>query len=311
MKRWVPLSIIVLAGLLAIAVAEWRKIDTPPSPQAILSAVADGQHELSRIPNQFDRISDEDEVRIGDQLARSYEARWQPPATESKAAADIQAYLQQVGESVSLHARRKLHYQFHYVPQLSFVNAFALPGGHVFVGAGLLTLMKSEDALAAVLGHEVEHVDLRHCAERLQTQQRLGRLGPLDDLVALPVEVFTAGYSKDQELEADRNGTALAFEAGYSPLGILQLLKEFERLEKERETHHNSPATPIDEATQLSLGTLQNYFASHPPAQQRAQQLEQLMQSEHWPEPTLRPLLCRSVLPVPKKSGASAQNPAN
>jgi beta-barrel assembly-enhancing protease len=229
-------------------------------------------------------MSDEDEVRIGDELARSYEARWRPTATEDKAAAvEIQAYLQQVGETVSFHSRRKLHYQFHYVPQLSFVNAFALPGGHVFVGAGLLTLMQSEDALAAVLGHEVEHVDLRHCAERVQTEQRLRNLGPLGDLLGLPVELFIAGYSKDQEMEADRNGTALAVEAGYSPLGILQLFKEFGRLEQKTGNHSNAPATPIDEATQLSMGTLQGYFASHPPSGQRIQQIEKLVKTEQWP----------------------------
>jgi len=190
--------------------------------------------------------------------------------------------------------RRNLHYQFHYVPQLSFVNAFALPGGHIFVGAGLLTLMQSEDALAAVLGHEVEHVDLRHCAERVQTEQRLRNLGPLGELLGLPFEVFIAGYSKDQELEADRNGTALAVEARYSPLGILQLFKEFERLEKETRDHSGAPATPIDEATQLSMGTLHGYLASHPPSGQRIQRIEKLIQTEHWPAPPLRSLACHS-----------------
>jgi predicted Zn-dependent protease len=111
--------------------------------------------------------------------------------SESEAALQIQTHLQQVGERASLHSRRKLHYQFHYIPQISFVNAFALPGGHVFVGAGLLTLMKSEDALAAVLGHEIEHIDLRHCADRVQTERRLRNLGPIGDLLGLPVEVFT------------------------------------------------------------------------------------------------------------------------
>jgi predicted Zn-dependent protease len=298
MKRWVPLSIIILAGLLAIVTAEWRKIDTRPSPEAILSAAADGQHELTRIPAKLDRMSDEDEVRIGDELARSYEARWHPLATEGKAATEIQTYLQRVGERVSLHARRKLHYQFHYVPQLSFVNAFALPGGHVFVGAGLLTLMQSEDALAAVLGHEVEHIDSRHCAERVQTEQRLRNLGPLGDLLGLPVELFIAGYSKDQEMEADRNGTALAVEAGYSPQGILQLFKEFGRLEQKAGNHSSAPANPVDEATQLSMGTLQGYFVSHPPPEQRTRQIEKLIQSEHWPEPPLRPVEHRSTLAV-------------
>jgi predicted Zn-dependent protease len=298
MTRWAPLSVIFLAGLLAIVTAERHKIDLRPSPEAILSAVADGQHELTRIPSKLDRMSDEDEVRIGDELARSYEARWHLTAMEGKAAVEIQAYLQQVGERVSLHSRRPMHYQFHYVPQLSFVNAFALPGGHVFVGAGLLTLMQSEDALAAVLGHEVEHVDLRHCVERVQTEQHLRNLGPLGDLLSLPVELFIAGYSKDQELEADRDGTALAVEAGYSPLGIIQLFKEFGRLEKKAGDHSGTPANPADEATQLSMGTLQGYFASHPPSGQRTQQIEKLIKAEHWPAPPLRPLACRSMLPV-------------
>jgi predicted Zn-dependent protease len=139
---------------------------------------------------------------------------------------------------------------------------------------------------------------LRHCAERVQTEQRLRNLGPLGDLLGLPVEVFIAGYSKDQELEADRHGTALAVEAGYSPLGILQLFKEFGRLEKKTSDHFNAPATPIDEAPQLPLGTLQGYFASHPPSGQRTQQIEKLIKAEDWPAPPLRPLACRSVRPA-------------
>jgi hypothetical protein len=95
MKRWVPLSVIFLAGLLAIVTAERHKIDLRPSSEAILSAAADGQRELTRIPGKLDRMSDEDEVRIGDALAQSYEAQWQPHTKESKAAIQIQAYLQQ------------------------------------------------------------------------------------------------------------------------------------------------------------------------------------------------------------------------
>ena len=120
-----------------------------------------------------------------------------------------------VGRSWPRDAHRKLPYKFHYIPDPIFINAFALPGGHVYVGAGLLELMDSEDELAAVLGHEIEHIDHYHCAERVQREQALRKI-PLGGLVALPVEVFEAGYSKDQELEADREGTRLAVEAGYS-----------------------------------------------------------------------------------------------
>ena len=157
-------------------------------------------------------------------------------------------------------------------------------------------LMHSEDALAAVLGHEVEHIDLGHCAERVQTEAQLRHLGSLGEVASLPVGVFTAGYSKQQELEADRYGTALATAAGYSPLGILQLLSEFESLEHQTEGASITPASPGDEAAQVSLQTLEGYFQSHPPAAERKAQIENLIRSEHWPLPPLRPLLCRSEL---------------
>ena len=109
------------------------------------------------------------------------------------------------------------------------INAFALPGGHVYVGAGLLALMDSEDELAAVIGHEIEHIDHYHCAERVQQEQALRKI-PLGGLVALPIELFEAGYSKDQELEADREGTRLAVQAGYSANGAIRMFETFERL---------------------------------------------------------------------------------
>src|SRR6266478_5626460 len=127
----------------------------------------------------------------------------------------VEHYLTRVGEQVARDAHRRLPYKLHYLPSPYLINAFALPGGHVYVGGGLLSLMDSEDELAAVIGHEIEHIDHYHCADRAQQEQALRKI-PLGGLVALPIEVFEAGYSKDQELEADREGTHLAAQAGYS-----------------------------------------------------------------------------------------------
>jgi predicted Zn-dependent protease len=287
MKRWLPLTLIVIAGLLAIAAAEWQHIDTRPGAQSILSAAADAQHEVTRLPSRVDRMTDADEIDLGNRMASSYLGGTYPASTRSTTDLAIETYLQTVGERSAAGARRKLPYKFHYIANPAFVNAFALPGGHVFVGQGLLALMQSEDALAAVLGHEVEHIDLRHCADRAQTEAHLRNLGPIGDLVGLPVEVFMAGYGKEQEMEADRDGTTLAVLAGYSPLGILQLFGEFEKLEA-REARDSKPITPVDEAAQISLDTLEGYFRSHPPAEQRAQQVRTLLKSEHWPTLSLR-----------------------
>jgi predicted Zn-dependent protease len=286
MKRWIPLAIIVLSGVLAVIAVQRQRIATRPSAQAVLSAGADAQHELTRVPAHLDRMSDADEIAAGDAIAASYSRMWPLKNQRDRAA---EAYVSTVGASVAIHARRRLPYRFHYIPDRNFVNAFALPGGHVFIGRGLLELMHSEDALAAVLGHEIEHVDLRHCAERAQTEAQLRQLGTIGALVSLPVEVFMAGYSKEQELEADRDGTTLAVEAGYSPAGILQLFEEFRKLEQ-RADERSTPRSPIDESAQLSLETLAGYFRSHPPSAERADQIQQLIRSQHWPTPQTRPL---------------------
>ena len=303
MKRWIPFAIILAAGLLAILVTERDKVSTRPSADAILSATGDAEKEITRIPADMDPLPQAEEIRIGNELARSYEPTLKPSHEDKESDAKVEEYLQKVGSVVSAHARRKFPYRFHYVPEPKFVNAFALPGGHVFVGEGLLRLMHSEDALAAVLGHEVEHIDLGHCAERVQTEAHLRHLGTLGGIASLPVGVFTAGYSKQQELEADRYGTALATAAGYSPLGILQLLSEFESLEHQAHDASGLPASPGDEAAQVSLQTLEGYFQSHPPAAERKEQIENLIRSEHWPLSPVRPLLYSSAWGNPKLHG--------
>ncbi len=281
-KRWLPLALILLVGILAIVHTERLHIATRPSPQALLSAVADAQHELIRVPAHFDPMSDADEIALGNTLAANYISGLSPK--QSEADKQIESYLQTIGSRTATHARRHLPWRFHYLPDEHFVNAFALPGGHVFVGAGLMKLMHSEDALAAVLGHEVEHIDLRHCADRYQTEAHLRGLDPTG-LLSLPVTLFMAGYSKDQELEADRDGTTLAVEAGYSPQGVLQLFTEFEKME---DTPAATRTNPVDEAAHLSLATLSGYLRSHPPAAERMQQIEALIAANHWPSPPLK-----------------------
>jgi predicted Zn-dependent protease len=291
-KRWLPLAMILIVGILAIVSAERHHVSAPASPQAMLDAAADAQRELTRMPAHFDPMSDADEIALGDRLAASYATELNPKTStlaQRNHFRDTEAYLQQVGERTALHARRKMPWHFHFLPDENFVNAFALPGGHIFVGAGLLKLMRSEDALAAVLGHEVEHVDLRHCADRYQAEAHLRNLDPTG-LLSLPVDIFVAGYSKQQELEADRDGTTLAVEAGYSPLGLRELLIEFGKLEHGEGTAISRSANPLDEAAHLSLATLSGYFRSHPPAEDRLRQLDSLIAANHWPTPRLTSL---------------------
>lgn len=276
MTRWIAFLGIVLLGVAAVVVSERRKVDVPASPAALLYLVADTEQELARMPVAFTRMPDEEEIRIGDELARRFAARLgQEDIAEVNV---VEHYLTRVGSELASRAHRKLPYKFHYIPDSNFINAFALPGGHVYVGAGLLALMDTEDELAAVIGHEIEHIDHYHCADRVQQQEALRKV-PLGGLLELPIELFVAGYSKDQELEADREGTRLAVQAGYSANGAIRMYETFDRLHKE---YQAKAKTPQDEISQLAQQTLEGYFRSHPLPAERIAQVHKMIASEGW-----------------------------
>jgi Zn-dependent protease with chaperone function len=288
MKRWILLSGIVALGVAAVVVSELRRVDAEASPAALLYLVADTEQELTRMPARFTRMSDAEEIRIGDELARMYGT----PATDNsnrRESETIERYLNQVGAPLAARAHRRLPYRFHYLPTKYMVNAFALPGGHVYVGGGLMGLMDSEDELAAVLGHEIEHIDHYHCSERAQQEQALRRV-PLGELIAIPIAVFEAGYSKDQELEADREGTRLAVDAGYSANGAIRMFETFDRLYQQHRRQPGRAAMPADELSQVAEQTLEGYFRSHPLPAERIAQVRKMIASEGWPTRSERDL---------------------
>ena len=135
---------------------------------------------------------------------------------------ELQAYVEAVGQRLAHFAPRgRFPYQFQVVDQ-DAPNAFALPGGYIYVSRGLLVLANSESELAGVLGHEIIHVAARHAASR-QALIR-GMSGPMKLLAGGSV----AGFGRDQEREADRLGQGLAGLAGYDPEGLAIFLRSME-----------------------------------------------------------------------------------
>ena len=138
-------------------------------------------------------------------------------------------------------ARRSPYtYDFHLLQDPETVNAFALPGGQIFITFGLLRQLESEAQLAGVLGHEVGHVVHRHGAEHMATGQ-LGQLltvatgvattdeqgqGQRAAMVAAMVnQLVQLKYSRDDELESDRFGMDAMTQAGYDPSAMLGLMR--------------------------------------------------------------------------------------
>lgn len=251
---------------------------TPSSANAVVDLLADAQRDVSRVPMHFTRISDEQEIEIGHKLAAQYSAQTRSLAPEEEA---LEKYVQRVGGTLSGHAQRHLAYEFHVIPNHNLINAFALPGGPVFIGEGMLDQMETEDELANILGHEIEHIDHYHCVERYQIEAKLKKLDldVVGQLLQMPLDFWEAGYHKDEEFEADREGMRLAVEGGYSPYGAVTI---FTRLSKLCDEYVIHAQTPEDELSELAIQSLEGYFRSHPLPSERLAQANQVIAARHW-----------------------------
>jgi beta-barrel assembly-enhancing protease len=278
MKRLAIFVVVLATGVASLFFSQRRHESTPVSANAVVEVAADAQRDLSRVPMRLTRLSDDEEIAVGNQLADQYSAGTTQLSREELG---LESYVRRVGNNLARHAHRRLPYSFHLLPNRAMINAFSLPGGPVYVGEGLLDLMTSEDQLAAVLGHEVEHIDHYHCVERVQVEARLRKL-KLDivgALVQIPLVVWEAGYNKDEELEADREGMRLAVLSGYSPYGAVTLFEKFARLHNEYIIHAQSPEQELSE---LAIQSLEGYFRSHPQPSERLAQANRLIAQEGW-----------------------------
>jgi predicted Zn-dependent protease len=278
MKRAIAFLVVLLVGVAGLYFSLRRHDPTPVSANAVVAMAADAQRDLTRAPMRLTRLSDDEEIAVGKELAEEYAIPAEKLSSEERA---LDGYVRRVGGAVSLHAHRPLPYSFHLVPDRAMINAFSLPGGPVYIGEGLLDLMTSEDELAAVLGHEIEHIDHYHCAERVQIEARLRnlKLGIVGAILQIPLQVWEAGYNKDEEFEADREGMHLAVLGGYSPYGAVTLFERFTKLHDEYVIHAQSPE---EELSQLAIQSLQGYFRSHPLPSERLAQANSLIAQEGW-----------------------------
>jgi predicted Zn-dependent protease len=159
---------------------------------------------------------------------------------------ELSLYVQKIGERVANHSHRtNLIYRFTVLDSPE-VNAFALPGGYIYVTRGMLAYLNSEDELAAVLGHEIGHVTARHAVRRHSTATLTGIAGAIlasqsgvqgaGDLANLLGTALVRGYGRDHELEADRLGAEYLARTGYEPdamLRVVRILKNQEGFEQE------------------------------------------------------------------------------
>ncbi len=184
---------------------------------------------------------------------------------------ELQAYVDKIGQKMAAVSHRaELDYVFTIIDSPD-INAFALPGGFVYVNRGLLTYLNSEAQLAAVLGHEIGHVTARH-AVRQQTAARSANAASIALIFATGVDLrettslisgaLISGYGRDMELEADSLGAEYLSKAGYDPLAMVQVIEVLK--------NHEDFTKRTSNRTAVSYHGL---FASHPRNDTRLQEV--------------------------------------
>lgn len=208
---------------------------------------------------QLSFISEAQEVEIGRQAAE--EARQSIGLIDDP---QLQAYVARVGTDLAKRSERPdLPWSFQAVDDPS-PNAFALPGGFIFVTRGMLNLMTSEAELASVLGHEIAHVTARHSVNQISKQQ-LAQIGlglggvffpsvqELSPAIGTGLGLLFLKYGRDDEREADELGFSYAKSANYDVSEFADVFQALGRMGGEQE------------------GALPNWLSSHPTSQERVE----------------------------------------
>ena len=186
--------------------------------------------------------SQEKEMAMGRQLAQ--EVQRQAKMVDDPLIAE---FVNRLGQNLARHSDAKVPFTF-YVIDDAALNAFALPGGYVFVNAGLIEIADDEDELAGAMAHEIAHVAARHMT-RQATKFQMAKLAaaPLGSIVGggwtgyaaaqaanLGIPMTFLSFGRQDEAEADYLGVQYAYAAGYDPSGVISIFEKLESLERKQ-----------------------------------------------------------------------------
>lgn len=233
----------------------------------------------------FVLMSEQQEIQAG---AKSHqEVLKEYPALDNPA---LQAYVNEVGQRLAKQSHRPdLEWHFTVVDSPD-VNAFALPGGYVYITRGIMAYLNSEAELAGVVGHEIGHVTARH-GVRQQSATTAAGLGAVLGSILVPgmnnqagatlmqsmAQAWTAGYGRDHELESDRLGAQYLAKTGYDPKAMIEVIgvlkdqelfaaEQAKRDGRQPRTYHGTFDTHPSNDARLKqvVGEADKYAVAHP-----------------------------------------------
>jgi hypothetical protein len=225
---------------------------------------------------EIPHLTDQEEIDIGEEAAAEFESK-NTLSTDTMLIERVQRIGNQI---VPQQPRKNIPFTFKVVDS-DEINAFALPGGFIYVNRGMIETVKNDDELAGVIGHEIAHVALRHGAElieRLATAQAaidvMSTASPdfgsiyQDQNTQLAVDavaqIVVNGWGRGNELDADQFGTIYMAHAGFRAQAVLDLFSRFEAEES------GQPSDPISQL-----------LATHPPFKERIARVEQTIKDNN------------------------------
>lgn len=225
---------------------------------------ATGKLELSLIPT-------DQEISMGLAAAPEFEQEFGGKVPNDR----LQAYVRTVGQAVAEVSERPMPYEFVLV-RSDIPNAFALPGGKIFITAGLMSRFTNERQLAGVLAHEVGHVSGKHSVHAMQRQMGADVLAKIAGYVAGPDKAQVAEkatklasamgslhYTRGEEHESDKLAVRYLPKAGYNPWGMVEVLQV------------------LYELSESEPGFLGQMMRTHPLTSDRIDRTRQITQSSH------------------------------
>lgn len=245
-----------------------RLVCSALAPVPVLAALVACATNPATGEREFSLMSEAQEIEVGRQM--DVEVRREMGVYDDPA---LQAYVQDIGLRLARTSERpNLPWQFAVVDAPA-VNAFALPGGFIYLTRGILPFLDNEAELAGVLGHEIGHVTARHSAQQYTRATSAGigvtllsifvpEARPFQGLTETAFGVLFLKYGRDDELQADTLGVSYAAEAGWDPSGVAGMLTTLARLDEAGGSRKGVP----------------NWLSTHPAPADRVQEIQPAIQ---------------------------------
>jgi len=271
MRIFMPLLLSLIIGVGAARADLFKMLDKLTDPASKEGKILSGATQVLSSSQEMDYPT---ERTIGESLALEGLQRFGKPVKSEP----LQQYVNLVGNAVAVNSRRAtIPYQFA-VLDSPIQNAFAAPGGVIFISKALLGILDNESELAAVLAHEVGHVAGKHAIRSIRRAQFLQGVGTITAATMkgdrgkqyeamigdLQSVLFDKGLDKEMEFEADLAAMETTYRTGYDPGGMISVLRKLKQIEagSEKKGSWFSTHPPLDERIERLAGQLKNYPAA-------------------------------------------------